>query len=215
MIQKVRAARVECPQFAVWPVIEAHVNAVAKRDYSMSGSKIRKKARDNASGTPRTQGVLRQDLLISFLESERIWSSSRAKAYALCRIRLLKARLTSIGSVQTHWSDMKTILQAQTESDDSVVDRSDAWSEQDQEDLTSASLHYADRHYTRRTRILFNPGDVVVLDFPGASNADRHWLSPLRFIMLHDPIWSLASLQARTWLLDLRTLRCRTGRTRA
>ena len=81
------------------------------------------------------------------LESERTWSSSRAKAYALCRIRLLKARLTSIESVQTHWSDMKTILQAQTESDDSVVDRSDAWSEQDQEDLTSASLHYAETLY--------------------------------------------------------------------
>ena len=42
---------------------------------------------------------------------------------------------------------MKTILQAKTESDDSVVDRSDAWSEQDQEDLTSASLHYAETLY--------------------------------------------------------------------
>ena len=54
---------------------------------------------------------------------------------------------SSIRFVETHWSDMKTILQAQTESDDSVVDRSDAWSEQDQEDLTSASLHYAETLY--------------------------------------------------------------------
>ena len=54
---------------------------------------------------------------------------------------------SSIRFVQTHWSDMKTILQAQTESDDSVVDRSDAWSEADTQDLTKASLDYASTIY--------------------------------------------------------------------
>ena len=29
------------------------------------------------------------------------------------------------------------------------------------------------RHFTQRRRILFNPGDVVVLDFPGATSVKR------------------------------------------
>ncbi len=44
---------------------------------------------------------------------------------------------TSLRFVETHWQDMKTILQIP------VVDRSDTWSEQDQKDLTTASLKYA------------------------------------------------------------------------
>lgn len=44
---------------------------------------------------------------------------------------------TSLRFVETHWRDMKTILQIP------VVDRSDTWSEQDQKDLTTASLKYA------------------------------------------------------------------------
>ena len=43
----------------------------------------------------------------------------------------------SLRFVETHWQDMKTILQV------SVVDQSDTWSEQDQKDLTTASLKYA------------------------------------------------------------------------
>ena len=54
---------------------------------------------------------------------------------------------TSIRFVGTHRLDMKTILQAQTESNDTVVDRSDAWSEEDTQDLTRASLHYASTLY--------------------------------------------------------------------
>ncbi len=42
---------------------------------------------------------------------------------------------------------MKTILEVVDKSDSTDVDRSDAWSEQDQEDLTSASLHYASTIY--------------------------------------------------------------------
>lgn len=47
---------------------------------------------------------------------------------------------TSLQFVETHWQNMKTILQA-------VVDRSDSWSEQDQKDLTTASLQYAEVLY--------------------------------------------------------------------
>ena len=47
---------------------------------------------------------------------------------------------TSLRFVETHWQDMKTILQA-------VVDRKDTWSEQDQKDLTTASLKYATELY--------------------------------------------------------------------
>ena len=53
---------------------------------------------------------------------------------------------TSVKFVETHREDMKTILQL-SQSDVTIVDRSDAWSEQDQEDLTSASLHYASTIY--------------------------------------------------------------------
>ena len=51
---------------------------------------------------------------------------------------------TSIQFVETHWLDIRTIL---SQSDVTVVDQSDAWSEQDQEDLTSASLLYAETLY--------------------------------------------------------------------
>ena len=50
----------------------------------------------------------------------------------------------SIGFVETHWRDMTTII---FQSDVTVVDQSDARSEQDQEDLTSASLLYAETLY--------------------------------------------------------------------
>ena len=53
---------------------------------------------------------------------------------------------TSIKFVETHRQDMKTILQL-SQSDVTVVDRSDAWSEQDQKDLTTASLQYAVTRY--------------------------------------------------------------------
>ncbi len=43
---------------------------------------------------------------------------------------------TSLRFVETHWQDMKRILQIP------VLDRSDTWSEQDQKDLTTASLQY-------------------------------------------------------------------------
>ncbi len=44
---------------------------------------------------------------------------------------------TSLQFVETHWQGMKTILQIP------IVDQSDTWSEQDQKDLTTASLKYA------------------------------------------------------------------------
>lgn len=49
---------------------------------------------------------------------------------------------TSIQFVETHWVDMKTILEL-SQSDGTVVERSDTWSEQDQKDLTTTSLRYA------------------------------------------------------------------------
>ena len=49
---------------------------------------------------------------------------------------------TSIQFVETHWVDMKTILEL-SQSDGTVVERSDTWSEQDQKDLTTTSLQYA------------------------------------------------------------------------
>ena len=48
---------------------------------------------------------------------------------------------TSLRFVEIHWQDMKTILQVQPKVN--VEDRSDTWSEQDQKDLTTASLKYA------------------------------------------------------------------------
>ena len=48
---------------------------------------------------------------------------------------------TSLRFVEIHWQDMKTILQVP------VVDQSDIWSEQDQKDLTTASLKYAEVLY--------------------------------------------------------------------
>lgn len=49
----------------------------------------------------------------------------------------------SLRFVETHWQDM----QESTQSDVSITDRSDTWTEQDQEDLTAASLRYAERRY--------------------------------------------------------------------
>lgn len=49
---------------------------------------------------------------------------------------------TSIQFVETHWVDMKTILEL-SQSDGTVVERSGTWSEQDQKDLTTTSLQYA------------------------------------------------------------------------
>lgn len=43
---------------------------------------------------------------------------------------------TSLQFVETHWQDMKTILQIP------VVDRRDTWNEQDKKDLTTTSLQY-------------------------------------------------------------------------
>ena len=48
---------------------------------------------------------------------------------------------TSLRFVETHWQDMKTILQIP------IVDQSDTWSEQDQKELTTASLKYATELY--------------------------------------------------------------------
>ncbi len=49
--------------------------------------------------------------------------------------------------VEPHWIDIKTILREFSTSDDTVVDRSDSWSEQDQRDLTKASLKHAVTRY--------------------------------------------------------------------
>lgn len=54
---------------------------------------------------------------------------------------------TSIRFVKPHRVDMTTILQARKAPDDTVVDRSDSWSEEDTQDLTRASLHYASTLY--------------------------------------------------------------------
>ncbi len=54
---------------------------------------------------------------------------------------------TSIQFVETHWFDMKTILQEPSQSDAAAVDRSDIWSEQDQKDLITTSLQYAATRY--------------------------------------------------------------------
>ena len=53
---------------------------------------------------------------------------------------------TSLRFVETHWQDMKTILQL-TQSETVVTERDDAWTEQDQEDLTADSLRYAATRY--------------------------------------------------------------------
>ena len=42
---------------------------------------------------------------------------------------------------------MQTILQKSAHSEMAIVDHQDTWSEQDQEDLTIASLRYAAEHY--------------------------------------------------------------------
>ncbi|MCY3682401.1 MAG: hypothetical protein OXH16_13450 [Gemmatimonadetes bacterium] len=52
---------------------------------------------------------------------------------------------TSLRFVETHWQDMKTILQVQPKVN--VGDQSNTWSEQDQKDLTTASLQYAEVLY--------------------------------------------------------------------
>ena len=52
---------------------------------------------------------------------------------------------TSLRFVETHWQDMKTILQLTAEA--AVAERGDAWTEQDQEDLTADSLRYAATRY--------------------------------------------------------------------
>jgi hypothetical protein len=48
--------------------------------------------------------------------------------------------------VETHWQDMKKILQL-TQPEAAVGERGDTWNEQDQEDLTTASLRYAATRY--------------------------------------------------------------------
>ncbi len=53
---------------------------------------------------------------------------------------------TSLRFVETHWQDMKTILQL-TQPEVAVAARSDTWDRQDQEDLTAASLRYAASRY--------------------------------------------------------------------
>ncbi len=53
---------------------------------------------------------------------------------------------TSLRFVETHWQDIKTILQL-SQSEAAVAERSDTWTEQDQEDLTMASLRYAATRY--------------------------------------------------------------------
>ena len=53
----------------------------------------------------------------------------------------------SIRFVEAHWVDMQTILQKSFQSEAVVAERGDAWSEQDQEDLTAASLRYAETRY--------------------------------------------------------------------
>lgn len=50
---------------------------------------------------------------------------------------------TKLRFVETHWRDMQTILQTEM----AIVDHQDMWSEQDQEDLTLASLRYAETRY--------------------------------------------------------------------
>ena len=53
---------------------------------------------------------------------------------------------TSLRFVEAHWQDMKTILQL-TESKLAVEDQNDTWSEQDQKDLVTASMQYAETRY--------------------------------------------------------------------
>ena len=53
---------------------------------------------------------------------------------------------TSLRFNERHWQDMKTILQL-TQSEAIVAERNGPWTEQDQEDLTAASLQYAATRY--------------------------------------------------------------------
>ena len=62
-------------------------------------------------------------------------------------VPLESGELHSVKFVETHWRDMKTVLEAMGESDSTSVNRSDAWSEEDTQDLTKASLSYATRAY--------------------------------------------------------------------
>lgn len=59
---------------------------------------------------------------------------------------------TSLQFVETHWQDMKTILQVQPKVN--VEDRSNTWSEQDQKDLTTASLKYGATLYPEEVDIV-------------------------------------------------------------
>ena len=62
-------------------------------------------------------------------------------------VPLESGELYSVRFVETHWRDMKSILEAMGDSDSTSVDRSDAWSEEDRQDVTNASLNYASKRY--------------------------------------------------------------------
>lgn len=82
------------------------------------------------------------------LGSEAIWSSRLAKLYSWFPIRRLKALLSSIGSVESHWLDKKTPLHERSKSSYGKLDQKDTWSDLDRDDLASASLHYASTLYS-------------------------------------------------------------------
>ena len=54
---------------------------------------------------------------------------------------------TSLRFVETHWQDMQAILQRSEQSEVAIADDQGTWTEQDQEDLTMASLQYAETRY--------------------------------------------------------------------
>ncbi len=53
----------------------------------------------------------------------------------------------SLRFVGTHWQDIKMILQKSAQSEMGIPDHQDAWTEQDQGDLTMASMQYAETRY--------------------------------------------------------------------
>lgn len=69
------------------------------------------------------------------------------KKSAELEVSLSVRELQSIKFVETHWRDMKTILESIGESDSTSVVRRDSWNEQDQRDLTKASLQHAVTRY--------------------------------------------------------------------
>lgn len=62
-------------------------------------------------------------------------------------LTLEESETNSLRFTEAHWLDMQTILQKSTQSELGDVDRVDTWAEQDQEDLTAASLRYAETRY--------------------------------------------------------------------